>query len=91
MTSNLGLKSRVAAPFLAMAVCVSTSEAASNDPPEILVRLGQRVGCRVLSKKLPVTPVGTMHATYQARYGRAIPSGARDDASEGSPLSKDAW
>ncbi len=58
MTSNLGLKSRVAALFLAMAVCVPTSEAASNDPPEILVRLGQRVGCRVLSKKLPVTPWG---------------------------------
>ena len=29
--------------------------------------------------------VGTMHTTYQARYGRAISSVARGDASEGSP------
>jgi hypothetical protein len=47
----------VAALILAMVVCASRSEAASDNPPETLVSLGQRVGCRVL-RKPPVTPLG---------------------------------
>ncbi|HET8670832.1 MAG TPA: hypothetical protein VFM05_09480, partial [Candidatus Saccharimonadales bacterium] len=53
------MKSRVATLLLVMVTCVSRSEAASDTPPETLVRLGQRVGCRVLSKP-PVTPWGVV-------------------------------
>src|SRR6266581_3014608 len=59
MRSNLVLKSCVAVLLLAMVACASRSEAASDNPPETLVRLGQRVGCRVLSKR-PVTPWGVV-------------------------------
>jgi hypothetical protein len=59
MRSNLVLESCVAALLLAMLACASRSEAASDNPPETLVRLGQRVGCRVLSKP-PVTPWGVV-------------------------------
>jgi hypothetical protein len=59
MESNLVLKSCVAALLLAMVVCASRSEAASDKPPEALVRLGQRVGCPILSKP-PGTPWGVV-------------------------------
>ena len=59
MKNNLILKLFIGGTFLGLVLCTSTLEAASDDPPGVLVRLGERVGCRVLGGQL-VTPSGVV-------------------------------
>ena len=77
MKPNLIVKSLVGAPLLAMVVFASGSRAASGDLPGALVRLGERVGCRVPSERPPgvVTAwiveqeAGSVYAAWCVREG----------------------
>jgi len=57
----------VAAPFLGPVVLSSMADVASDGPPKEIVRLGERVGCRVLSDKALVTPWGAVTAWIAER------------------------
>lgn len=57
MTNIDIMKLLVGGMFLSVVICNSTLVAASDDPPSILVQLGERVGCHALGGKV-VAPSG---------------------------------